>query len=156
VFEASIEYLESADLDTICMSQGGDWFGGETAHIANGGSVGTKRKAMNSFICKSYDQFDFRGSINEDVNTYTRAQQYGKLFLTHNIVSLEQERTQSNEGGLTDLYESEGTYIKSFYTILYAPSATKLSKMGEETNRIHHRISWNNAAPKIVPESTKN
>jgi len=156
VFEASIEYLDRADLDTICMSQGGDWIGGESAHIANDGTVGTKRKAMNSFICKSDKQFDFRGSINEDVNTYTRAQQYGKIFLTHNIVSLEQERTQENEGGLSDLYEAEGTYIKSFYTILYAPSATKLSKMGEASNRIHHKISWRNAVPKIVPVSCKN
>lgn len=156
VFNASIDYMERADLDTICMSQGGDWIGGESAHIANDGTVGTKRKAMNSFICKADKQFDFRGSINEDVNTYSRAQQYGKVFLTHNIVSLEQERTQSNEGGLTDLYESEGTYIKSFYTVLYSPSSTTLSKMGEATNRIHHRINWNNAVPKIVPESTKN
>jgi hypothetical protein len=157
IINASIKYLEKADLDTICTAQGGDWIGGVNSGIAHGGTVGAKRKAMNSFICKTDRRFDFRGSINEDVNTYARAQQYGKIFLTYNIVSLEQERTQQNEGGLTEMYEAEGTYIKSFYTLLYSPSSVKLSKMGGEAGeRIHHKVSWNNTAPKIVPESTKN
>jgi hypothetical protein len=156
IINASIKYLEKADLDTICTSQGGDWIGGESAHIADDGTVSSKRKAMNSFLCKTDRQFDFRGSINEDVNTYARAQQYGKIFLTYNIVSLEQERTQQNEGGLSEMYEAEGTYVKSFYTLLYSPSSVKLTKMGAEAgDRIHHKINWNASVPKIVPEDTK-
>ena len=156
IIDHSIEFLDDAGLDTIATSQGGDWIGGEGAGIAFDGKVGAKRKAMNTFISRSDNQFDFRGSINEDVNTYTRAQQYGKIFLTPNIVSMEQERTQQNEGGLTDLYEDQGTYIKSFYTLLYTPSAVTLSKMGVAEQRIHHRVNWRNCVPKIIPEDCKN
>lgn len=156
IIDASIKYLDTAGLDTLCTSQGGDWIGGATAHIADGGRVSTKRKAMNSFLCKTDRSFDFRGTINEDVNTYVRAAQLGKIFLTHNIVSLEQERTQQEDGGLTDIYKSEGTYVKSFYTILYSPSSVTLSKMGESNYRIHHRVDWRKSVPKIVPESCKN
>ncbi|AGM11187.1 beta-glucosyl-HMC-alpha-glucosyltransferase [Haloarcula hispanica tailed virus 2] len=151
----AIEYLEDADLDTVCMAQGGDFIGGGESQFAQ--KVGTKRKAMNTFICKSDKQFDFRGSINEDVNTYVRAQQLGKLFLTVNFASVEQESTQQSEGGLTDLYKANGTYIKSFYTLLYNPSCASLGKLkGRSAERIHHRISWRNAVPKVVPESARN
>lgn len=155
--DAAIEYLEKADLDTFASAQGGDFIGGTGSAICNGeGDITAKRKAMNTFICRSDNQFDFRGSINEDVNTYTRAQQLGKVFLTNNIISMEQERTQQGEGGLSDLYEAEGTYIKSFYTLLYSPSSVKLSKMGESHKRIHHKVDWRSTTPKIVPENTKN
>jgi hypothetical protein len=112
---------------------------------------------MNTFLCRADKPSDFRGTINEDVNTHVRAQQLGKLFLTTNALSVDQEDTQQEEGGLTDIYLDEGTYIKSFYTILYAPSCTTLGDLHDRADpRIHHKISWRNAVPKIVPESTKN
>jgi hypothetical protein len=151
---SAIKYLESADLDTLCMAQGGDFIGGVKSHMAE--SVKTSRKAMNSFLCKTDRPFNFRGTMNDDVNTYVRAAQYGKLFLTSNVMSIEQETTQQNEGGITDLYKSEGTYVKSFYTVLYAPSCVSLTELsGRSADRIHHKISWRNAVPKIVPESAK-
>jgi len=156
IFDASIQYLDDAGLDTLCTAQGGDWIGGVGSAIAHDGRVGTRRKAMNSFLCKTDRPFDFRGTINEDVNTYVRAAQLGKVLLTYNIVSLEQERTQQNEGGLTDIYKAEGTYVKSFYTILYSPSSVTLSEMGESDNRIHHRVNWKRSVPKIIPEDCKN
>ncbi len=152
---SAIKFLESADLDTLCMAQGGDFIGGVNSHMAE--SVKTSRKAMNSFLCKTDRPFKFRGTMNDDVNTYVRAAQYGKVFLTSNVMSIEQETTQQNEGGITDLYKAEGTYVKSFYTILYAPSCTSLTELsGRSADRIHHKISWRNAVPKIVPESAKN
>lgn len=152
--EPAIDYLEKAAIDTLCMAQGGDFIGGSEAGLAQ--SVQTKRKAMNSFLCKTDRPFKFRGTMNDDVNTYVRAAQYGKLFLTSNVMSIEQGSTQQNEGGITDLYKAEGTYMKSFYTILYSPSCTSLRELsGRSAERIHHSISWRNAVPKIVPESTK-
>ena len=153
--DTSIQFLESADLDVLCMAQGGDFIGGKNAGLAE--KVQIKRKAMNSFLCKTDRPFDFRGTVNEDVNTYVRAAQLGKLFLTANVASIEQEDTQQEEGGLTDIYLDMGTYIKSFYTILYTPSCTSLMRLHDRADdRVHHRISWRNAVPKIVPESTKN
>lgn len=152
--EPAVEFLESAEIDTLCIAQGGDFIGGDESQMAQ--AVQTKRKAMNSFLCKTDRPFKFRGTMNDDVNTYLRAAQYGKLFLTANVMSIEQGSTQQNEGGITDLYRAEGTYMKSFYTILYAPSCTSLTKLaGRSAERIHHSISWHNAVPKIVPESAK-
>jgi len=152
--EPAIEYLESAGIDTLCMAQGGDFIGGAESQMAQ--ALQTKRKAMNSFLCKTDRPFKFRGTMNDDVNAYVRAAQYGKLFLTANLMSIEQGSTQQNEGGITDLYKAEGTYMKSFYTILYAPSCTSLRELsGRSAERIHHSITWRNAVPKIVPESTK-
>lgn len=153
--DASIQFLESADLDVLCMAQGGDFIGGKNASFAD--RVMTRRKAMNSFLCKTDRPFDYRGTINEDVNTYVRAAQLGEVFLTTNTASIEQETTQQEDGGLTDIYLDVGTYVKSFYTILYAPSCASLMRLHDRADdRIHHRVSWRNAVPKIVPESTKN
>jgi hypothetical protein len=157
MFDHMVEYLDRAELDSIATSQGGDWIGGERAHIANNqGDITAKRKVMNTFVCKADRPFDFRGTINEDVNTYVRAAQLGKVFLTPNLISVEQENTQQHDGGLTDIYLDSGTYMKSFYTVLYSPSSVQLSKMGVSNNRIHHFINWNASVPKIVPDSVKN
>lgn len=53
---------------------------------------------------------------------------------------------------MTDVYLNRGTYVKSFYTVLFAPSAVKVSMMTTKYERIHHLIDWNAAVPKIVPE----
>lgn len=152
--DAAITYLEKADLDTVAMAQGGDFIGGKEASMAQ--KVQAKRKAMNTFLCKTDRPFSYRGTINEDVNTYVRAQQLGKTFLTINFVSVDQEDTQQEEGGLTDIYLDVGTYVKSFYTILYAPSCTNLMRLHDRADdRIHHQVTWRNAVPKIVPESAK-
>lgn len=157
IFSAMIEYADVADLDSIATAQGGDFIGGEQAHICNNdGDITAKQKVMNTFICNSERPFEFIGTINEDVNTYIRKAQLGKRFLTPNIIAVEQERTQQQEGGLTDAYLDWGTYVKSFYTILYSPSSVSLGKMGEKEQRIHHHIDWGASIPKVVPESTKN
>lgn len=156
IFEAMIDYMDTADLDSIATAQGGDFIGGEEAHInKDDGKIATKRKVMNTFICNSKRPFRFIGTINEDVNTYIRLAQLGKIYLTPGIISVEQERTQQQEGGLTDIYLDSGTYVKSFYTILYSPSSVKLNRMGESNLRMHHHINWKTSIPKIVPESTK-
>ena len=157
MFNRLIEYLEDAGLHAIATTQSGDWMGGENATVAaNDGRITATRKVMNTFVCKADRPFEFRGTINEDVNTYVRAGQLGKLFLTTNLISVHQEATQQEEGGLTDIYLDNGTYMKSFYTILYSPSSVELGELGYSDKRIHHRVTWRNSVPKIVPESTKN
>lgn len=152
--EHMVDFLEESGLDTVCISQGGDFIGGEESQLAQ--KVQTKRKAMNTFVCKTDRRFDFRGSVNEDVNTYVRAQQLGKVFLTVNVMSFDQSETQQQEGGLTDLYLAEGTYVKSFYTILYSPSSVRLQRLMDRTDdRIHHQVNWRRSVPKILPESAK-
>jgi len=149
VLEAMIEYYEAIPAKTIAMAQGGDFLGDSD------NASWLKRKAMNSLICSTDRPFEFIGRINEDVNTYTTLGRRGELFLTIGAVQLLQKPTQSNSGGMTELYLASGTYVKSFYSVMYAPSCVKISMMGLAHQRIHHRISWNNTAVKILDEKYK-
>ena len=137
------------------MAQNGDFIGGRQSDF--GSKIYLKRKAMNSFFCKTDSPCYFRGTFNEDVNSYTTYGNRGKLYFTHNIVSLHQGQTQSNAGGITEAYKKFGTYVKAFYTVMSAPSCTKVALMGNtpETKRIHHKIRWNEAVPKILDEKWK-
>lgn len=54
---------------------------------------------------------------------------------------------------MTDGYLDYGTYIKSFYSIICAPSCVKISTLrGDANARVHHNVEWNKAVPKIVSE----
>lgn len=150
------EYLESTPFASVAISQGGDHFGGGPGHR----SIKGRRKAMNSFVCDVEKPFHFVGRVNEDVNTYTGSQRSGLPFLTFLSPQLIQKQTQSNSGGMTDLYLDSGTYVKTFYSVLYAPSCVKVGILRDpagklNNSRIHHDINWHNAAPKIIEERHK-
>lgn len=153
VFDALVDFKNSTGAITVALAQRGDFVGGKGNNIVRGEIL--KRKAMNSFICDTERPFEFFGKINEDVNTYTVLGGRGELFFQVPHVSLNQMTTQQSDGGMTDIYLDSGTYVKSFYTVMYAPSCTKIRLMGAVYPRLHHSINWNNAVPKIVPESIK-
>ena len=161
LFSEMCDYLGATTFATVALSQGGD-------HIGGGGSMsvnGTKRKAMNAFVCKTDRPFQFLGRINEDTTSYTTLQRAGVPFLTVMATQVNQKATQSNAGGLTDIYLSMGTYIKSFYSVMFCPSAVRVgtlkdagAKGGTKTDghaRLHHRVDWNACAPKIIREAHK-
>lgn len=141
-------FINTPQILSLAMSQGGDHIGGSAG--GSNKSICAKRKAMNTFICDVDRPFQFFGRINEDVNTYTCLQRRGGLFLTIMSAKVSQKQTQSNSGGMTDLYLDSGTYVKSFYSVMYAPSCVKVSDMGDTHRRIHHAVNWNAAAPKII------
>jgi len=150
-FNSMLEFYKKIPALSIAFAQGGDFIGGKKARRL----VNTKRKSMNSFICSVERKFKFIGRINEDVNTYCSLGSKGGLFLQINQVALNQLITQSNKGGMTELYLDSGTYIKSFYTIVCSPSSCKIALMGNKNKRLHHRITWNNTCPKIINEKYK-
>lgn len=43
---------------------------------------------------------------------------------------------------MTELYLDAGTYVKSFYTVMYCPSCVVVSAMGTAHRRLHHHIKW--------------
>ncbi|MCV5706590.1 hypothetical protein OFN27_25755, partial [Escherichia coli] len=53
---------------------------------------------------------------------------------------------------ITYLYLHSSTYIKTFYSLMYAPSFVKISLMITSHKRIQHQVTWNNAAVKILHE----
>jgi len=147
--DAMIEFLECSNAKTVAFAQAGDLMGGKDSHRW---SERVLRKAMNSFFCSVERPFQFVGRINEDVNTYTVQSQRGDLFFTICDIALVQKQTQSNKAGMTGVYLDGGTYLKSFYTILFSPSCVKVASMGTSHKRLHHNVNWEHCAPKILNE----
>jgi hypothetical protein len=148
VFNSFIKFYDNTPVLSIAFSQGGD-------HIGGFSFTKLKRKCMNSFLCSTDRPFKFIGAMNEDVNTYTTLGSRGKLFLTFTSVQLTQKETQSQEGGITDMYKKYGTYCKAFTTVINMPSSVKVTIMTSKHQRLHHSIKWNNTVPKIVSEKLR-
>ena len=146
IVDSMLTLLEDTGAVTVAMSQGGDHMGGIGGNI----SKGMLRKAMNSFFFRTSRPVTFLGRINEDVNTYVVQGGKGDLFLTVTGLQLNQTQTQKSDGGMTHMYLESGTYVKSVYTLMMAPSCVTIRSMGRTDLRLHHAISWENAVPKIV------
>lgn len=156
VIQSMLEFFISSGADALAMSQGGDFIGGEGSKVSKLHSMGQfSRKIMNSFFFSVDKPLKFMGRINEDVNLYTDGGLRGKLFITYPRIRLEQVQTQANNGGLTDIYLDLGTYVKSFYSVMYAPSCVKITEMGVTNRRLHHMVKWKNTCPMIISESLK-
>lgn len=153
IFDVMVEFLEQTKSKTVAMAQNGDFIGGKDGSKAK--KLKPWRKAMNTFVCCSDRPFQFFGRINEDVNLYSCGGRRGDLFFTIPNVGVCQKQTQSNAGGMTELYLESGTYVKSFYSVMYAPSCVKIVDMGPVFRRMHHRVSWKHTTPCILDESFK-
>lgn len=151
VLDAMLDYYKSIPALSIAMAQGGDFIGGKLGNAWRK----PKRKAMNSFICSVNRPFKFFGRVNDDVNTYTHLGSRGELFLTIMNVSLQQKQTQTNSGGMTEMYLDSGTYVKSFYSVMYQPSSVKVGVLTGKNPRIHHQIKWRNTVPRILSDEYK-
>lgn len=153
VFTAVLKFYKRSRCHSIALAQGGDFIGGDQGTMAE--ILTLKRKCMNSFFCSTERPFPFVGRVNEDVNTYTNLATRGHLFFTTNHVSLIQTMTQTNKGGMTELYVDSGTYVKSFYSVMYHPSGVKIRLLHTKNARLHHSVDWNATAPKILRETLK-
>lgn len=152
LFNYFIDFLEKSNALSVAFSQGGDFIGGVGSRVWK---QQLARKAMNCFFCKTDRPFKFSGSTNEDVNMYITYGNQGKLLFTVASVCMDQLQTQSNAGGLTDIYLDNGTYVKSFYSVIHQPQCVKISTMGNKFKRIHHKICWDKCTPKILNERYK-
>jgi hypothetical protein len=150
MFEAMCDFIENSPAICCAFGQAGDYLGGPKGDFASKTRV---RKCMNSIVCSVDKPFQYFGRINEDVNTYATLGNRGELMLTFFAAGLTQTITQKTGGGMSDMYVETGTYVKSFYTVMYMPSSTKISVMGLSQPRIHHKITWENTTPKIIRET---
>lgn len=152
LFERMLDFLDVSGASSVALAQGGDFLGGAQGTNARKGLL---RKAMNSFFCRTDTRFEFSGTINEDVNTYTTLAHRGALFFSYVVPTIVQKATQSQGGGMTELYLDGGTYVKTFYTVIACPSAVKVSLMTAKHKRIHHKVIWDHCTPKIINERYK-
>lgn len=152
LFAVMLRFLADTGAASVAVGQGGDFVGGLGAYRRK---PRVKRKAMNTFFCRTSDPWRFVGRVNEDVNTYTALTHRGVLFLTSLLASIDQGMTQGTPGGMTDAYAAGGTYAKSFYSVMMCPSAVRVAVLRDDYERIHHQVRWNNCAPLILPEGTR-
>lgn len=147
IFDACFTYLaETPTLKCLALAQAGDFVGGKLVPQR------FKRKAMNSFFCDTERRIHFISRMNDDVSTYVTGGSRGELYLTTYRASLTQEPTQSQEGGLTEMYLENGTYAKSFYTVMMHPSSVKIKIHG---GRLHHHVPSGTTYPRILSERYK-
>ena len=153
ILDACLDFLDDSGATSVAFAQGGDFIGGREGLFAKLAKQGKfSRKAMNSFFFRTDADVTFRGRVNDDVNLYVECGRRGELFVTIPRLRLWQPQTQAEAGGCTDIYLEMGTYIKSFYSVLVAPSCVKIAAMGSKHRRIHHMVQWNRACPVILDE----
>lgn len=162
-----LRFYEASGALSIAFAQNGDFIGGMDAgedkqgdgYERQGHIRGTryyrfsKRKCMNSFFCSTERPFRFVGAMNEDVNTYCSEGSRGRLFLTIPAIALNQKQSQSQSGGITEMYLRFGTFCKAFTTVMMMPGSTKVSMMRSNNPRIHHSIDWKATVPCIIRET---
>lgn len=154
VFAAVNRFIDSTTTRSVALCQAGDFIGGSGNQWAQ--ELKLSRKCMNSWFCRTDRRIKFSMRMNDDVTTYVLGNIKGELFFTTFQVAIGPELTQSSAGGMTEIYLESGTYVKTFYAVMAAPSCVKISVIrGQKNSRIHHHVSWNNAAPKIIKQSWK-
>jgi hypothetical protein len=140
-------------ISAIAWAQNGDFMGGAGSSDAN--RIWLKRKCMNTWFCDTERPINFVGHMNEDASAYIVGGIRGQVFLQTNFCAINQAATQAAAGGMTDTYKANGTYLKTFYSIMQTPACVRVSVLGRTHDRIHHKILWNNCAPKILRESVR-
>lgn len=145
MWQELLDFQEASGADLVATAQGGDYIGG-----VDDAKTGLRRKVMNVMFAYADRPVEFLGRINEDATAYVVHGGRGRLFFTVMGLQVNQTMTQQAGGGLTDIYLASGTYVKSFYSVMMAPSCVKINVMGETGDRYHHLIAWGNAVPKII------
>lgn len=152
LFEITLDYFIESGAKALAYGQNGDFIGGAGSYLWRQKIL---RKMMNSFFFKTSEPIKFKGSTNEDVNAYVYFGNKGDLFITIRDVAINQAQTQKQEGGLTDIYLEQGTYIKSLYSVIVHPAGVKINRMGDSYKRIHHNVIWEHTVPKILNQKYK-
>ena len=151
VFEAFVDYMDSAPITALSFGHPAYYVGGSLKNF----SKGMIPKTMTTFMMRADDLQYFHMRMNDDITTSAINGMRGKLYYTYLPLCINTELTQKAGGGMTEAYKDSGTYRKSFYSVMCMPSCTKIFHIGEVEERIHHTITWNNCTPKLLSERWK-
>ena len=153
VFQIYLEFMATSEnIGAVAFAEPGDFVCGSSSNLASHRFL---QKCMGSWICFTDRRLHFLGVMNDDVNTYALNGSRGQLFYTFDYIMIDTPETQATDGGMTDLYLGNGTYAKTFYTVLCCPSFVRVSMFGDKHFRIHHKFSWGNAMPKLISDKYK-
>ncbi len=148
VFSGMVEYMKETPITSLSFALSAYNMGGVDGSIKEG----MTRKTMTTFLMRADDLQYFHMRMNDDITTSLINGMRGKLYYSYLPIEVEVDKTQVKAGGMTDIYQKNGTYRKSFYSVMCCPSCVKVSAMGITDYRIHHTISWNSAVPKLLSE----
>lgn len=148
VLEAILEYMDNTPFTSMSL--------GLQAYLIGGMNLTWKKqlvpKCMTTFIMRASDKRYFHMRMNDDITTSAINNMRGHMYYSIVPIMVEVDETQVQKGGMTEIYQDNGTYRKSFYTVMALPSCTKISSMGITDYRVHHQIMWNNCAPRILSD----
>ena len=147
-----LEYMDNTNITVLAFAQTGDLIGGKDSKMYS--SV-YRRKAMQGFFVRVSDRLEYIGRFNDDVNAYVEHGKRGKIFLTFRDIVMDTVETQVQSGGISQMYLTYGTYVKSFYSVMLCPSSVFIDMMGMNHRRIHHMIDWDTSVPKIISDTFK-
>lgn len=89
------------------------------------------------------------GRMNDDLINAINNWRHGRIEMSMHFMAMNMPPTQSEEGGLSQLYRDEGTVRKTAYAVMACPCAVSLV---EKFGRYHHRVAWDRVTPKIVSD----
>lgn len=143
---------------TLAFAQTGDFYSSllsDNIYYSRGALRFTHRKAMNSFFFRTTDPpLPFAGTLNDDVNMYLDlASRSPFISLTYPLYVINQRVTQQNQGGMTDIYRRDGTFVKSMHTVIRYPAAVKVKAL--KSTRWHHEVDWDKIQVKIISEKLR-
>ena len=78
-------------------------------------------RTMTTFLMREDDIQYFHMRMNDDITTSALNGMRGKLYYTYMPLMLSVDGTQKQAGGMTEIYVDNGTYRKSFYTVMCLP-----------------------------------
>jgi hypothetical protein len=152
LFEAMCEYMDNSPIAWLSFALSSDYLGGTDNKRYQSGLF---PKTMGSFLMRADQIVYFRMRMNDDITTCVASWHIGLPNYSIMKVMVETPQTQAMKGGMTEIYQDNGTYRKSFYSVMCCPSFVTIGKQGITHFRIHHQIHWNNCAPKILNEKWK-
>lgn len=110
-------------------------------------------RVFNAHNMPSGDDFElWRGRMSDDLINALDVWRHGGYEMAVRYLSMGMPNTQSEAGGLTDIYKDEGTVRKTCYAIMACPGQVKLVR---RFGRWHHAADWKHIVPKLVREHHK-
>lgn len=109
------------------------------------------KRVFNAHNLPSTDDLFVRwcGRMNDDTINAIDVIKKGQFEISFQYLSMNTYQTQTETGGNTDLYQDNGTVLKTAYAICASPLSVKLTvKFG----RYHHQNSWEKISPKLINE----
>lgn len=92
----------------------------------------------------------WRGRMNDDTVNAIDVLKNGGFEISFNYLGMGTVKTQTEQGGNTDLYQDNGTVMKTAYAVLASPLSVSLVI---KFRRFHHQNNWRYVSPKLIRDT---